>query len=105
MTAEQLEVAVQFTDELTKLEVLCLPPFPAEIKANHTPILFAQAGASGRMTLVPATPANLGQTFLRRSYNLLYAEVQSSNYVMAELFYFREILDKATIQDVVCWWK
>ena len=33
MTDEQLEVAIQFTDELVKLGVLRLPPSPAEIKA------------------------------------------------------------------------
>ncbi len=37
--------------------------------------------------LVPATPANLGQTFPRRSYNILYAELDSSSdYVPAEIF-------------------
>jgi hypothetical protein len=54
--------------------------------------------------LVPATPANLGQTFLRRSYNLLYAELDSSNYVPADIFYSKVVLDEATIQDLV-WWK
>jgi hypothetical protein len=54
--------------------------------------------------LVPATPANLGQTFLRRSYNILYAALDSSSdYVPAEIFYSTVILDIATIQDLV-WW-
>ena len=38
MTDDQVEVAVQFTDELMRLGVLCLPPSPAEIKVI-TPLL------------------------------------------------------------------
>jgi hypothetical protein len=54
--------------------------------------------------MLPATPADLGQTFLRRSHNILYAALDSSSdYVPAEIFYSTVILDGATIQDLV-WW-
>jgi hypothetical protein len=53
-----------------------------------------------------ATPANLRQTFLRRSYNLLFTDGDSSCYVPAEIFYStcRVVLYEATIKNLI-WWK
>jgi hypothetical protein len=56
-----------------------------------------------RQAPVPATPANLGYfVCLRRSYNLLYAEVDSSSACEpADIFYSKAVLDEATILDLV----
>lgn len=42
--------------------------------------------------LVAVTLANLGQIFLRRSYNVLCAEVGFSDYVPAKIFYYKVVL-------------
>jgi len=55
--------------------------------------------------LVPASPGNLGQTFLRRSCNILYADVDPTTvHVPTQIFYSKVALDDATWADLE-WWR
>jgi hypothetical protein len=57
------------------------------------------------LLLVPASPGNLGQTFLRRSCNILYANVDPTTvHVSTYIFYPKMALDDATWADLE-WWR
>ena len=56
-------------------------------------------------SLVPASPGYLGQTFLRRSYNILYADVDPTTvHVPTHIFYSKVALDDVTWADLEWWW-